>query len=196
MALGKWSPEGDSALTSTVKSDPANKPPRLLVTGEDAGGRSRVVSDSIITEWVNRPTGLSVTEVWRADSLPVRVDELATRPGKIIAPATTGVAVRLAVFPPDEEIDAEAMEKYEASMRDLYGDQGGKGSTHIAGMHRTDTIDVVTVVDGEICVLLDDGEALLRTGDCLIQRGTRHAWRNRSGRPCTLVTAVLPAVRG
>jgi hypothetical protein len=172
--------------------------PRRIVTGEDAEGRSVIVSDNAISGWVQRPTGLSVAEVWHADSLPTHVQDESSGPaGAITAPAASGLAVRLAVFPPDDDIDAEKMAAYEASMSELYGDQGDLGSSHeIAGMHRTETVDILTVVDGQIWILLDEGEAVLRKGDSIIQRGTRHAWRNRSDRPCTLVSVVLPATRG
>jgi mannose-6-phosphate isomerase-like protein (cupin superfamily) len=167
-----------------------------VVTGEDTEGRSVFVSNDSISDWVRRPTGLSVTEVWRADSLPVRLDGNSTPPdGVIVAPTASGLSVRVAVFPPDREIEPEQIAAYEASMRDLYGDQGDQQTDDIAGMHRTDTIDVITVIEGEIHLLLDEGETLLRPGDCLIQRGARHAWRNRSDHPCILVSTVLPAAR-
>jgi uncharacterized cupin superfamily protein len=49
-------------------------------------------------------------------------------------------------------------------------------------MHRTETIDYGLVLEGEIFLLLDDSEAHLRAGDVVIQRGTLHAWENRSDR--------------
>lgn len=169
--------------------------PRRVVTGERADGRSIISSDEIVTDWTHRPTGLSVTEIWRADALPVKASaDTSGQPGVIAAPAASGLAVRFAVFPPDQQINAEGMAEYEASMKDLYGDQGTKHpGNEIEGMHRTDTVDILTVVEGEIWALMDEGETLLRKGDCMVQRATRHAWRNRSDRPCTLVVVVLPA---
>jgi mannose-6-phosphate isomerase-like protein (cupin superfamily) len=169
---------------------------RRVVTGEDAEGRSVIVSDDRITDWVRRPTGLAVTEVWRTDSLPARTKDMPSAPeGVLAAPSGQGLAFRIAVFPPDGDADPDQMAEYEASMRDLYGDQGDQRTSKIAGMHRTDTIDVIAVIEGELCVLLEEGETVLRAGDCLIQRGTRHAWRNRSDHPCTVMTAMMPATR-
>ena len=48
-------------------------------------------------------------------------------------------------------------------------------------MHRTRTLDYVVVIEGEIVLLLDDSETVLRKGDVAVQRGTSHAWENRSG---------------
>jgi uncharacterized cupin superfamily protein len=49
-------------------------------------------------------------------------------------------------------------------------------------MHRTRSIDYGIVLEGEIYLILDDSEVLLRTGDVVVQRGTDHAWENRSDR--------------
>jgi quercetin dioxygenase-like cupin family protein len=50
-------------------------------------------------------------------------------------------------------------------------------------MHRTDTVDYGLVLSGELYVLLERGETLLRAGDIIVQRGTNHAWHNRSDTP-------------
>jgi mannose-6-phosphate isomerase-like protein (cupin superfamily) len=49
-------------------------------------------------------------------------------------------------------------------------------------MHRTQTLDYVVVIDGEIVLILDDSEITLKQGDVVVQRGTNHAWENRSDR--------------
>ena len=55
------------------------------------------------------------------------------------------------------------------------------------GMHKSDTVDYVVVLSGEVWLELDDGqETHLRMGDLVVQNGTRHAWRNKSTAPCTL----------
>ena len=57
-------------------------------------------------------------------------------------------------------------------------------------MHKTDTVDFALVLSGEIWALMDEGETLMRAGDTLVQRGTNHAWSNRSDRP-SLVAFIL-----
>jgi mannose-6-phosphate isomerase-like protein (cupin superfamily) len=62
------------------------------------------------------------------------------------------------------------------------------------GMHTTETVDVVIVLDGEASVELDDGvEVPLGTGEALVQLSSRHAWRNHSAHPATI--AVMMAGR-
>jgi mannose-6-phosphate isomerase-like protein (cupin superfamily) len=60
---------------------------------------------------------------------------------------------------------------------DIYPPQdGGKRTV----MHRTKTLDYVVVIEGEVVLVLDDSEVILKKSDVVIQRGTDHAWENRS----------------
>jgi uncharacterized cupin superfamily protein len=59
------------------------------------------------------------------------------------------------------------------------------------GFHTTNTVDYVMVLEGEITLELDTGEVALGPGDCVVQRSTRHAWRNRSDRPVRMVAVML-----
>jgi uncharacterized cupin superfamily protein len=59
-------------------------------------------------------------------------------------------------------------------------------------MHRTETVDVGVVIEGETWLLLDDGsETLVRPGDAVVQRGTNHAWANRSDRPVRMMFVMI-----
>jgi uncharacterized cupin superfamily protein len=59
-------------------------------------------------------------------------------------------------------------------------------------MHRTETVDVGVVLEGETWLLLDDGsETLVRAGDAVVQRGTMHAWVNRSDRPNRMLFVMI-----
>ena len=64
------------------------------------------------------------------------------------------------------------------------------GSPHPL-MHRTESVDYGIVIDGELTLVLDDSEVLLRPGSVVVQRGTNHAWANRSGRPCRMLFVLL-----
>ena len=61
------------------------------------------------------------------------------------------------------------------------------------GFHKTDTIDYAIVLSGEIYALMDEGEVLLKAGDVLIQRGTNHAWSNRTEQPCCIAFVLIDA---
>jgi quercetin dioxygenase-like cupin family protein len=66
----------------------------------------------------------------------------------------------------------------------------GKGGRHPL-MHRTETIDYAIILSGEITMLLDEGEVLLKAGDVLVQCGTNHAWSNRSSAPCIVAFVLI-----
>jgi quercetin dioxygenase-like cupin family protein len=59
------------------------------------------------------------------------------------------------------------------------------------GMHRTRTIDYAVVLSGEIDMLLEDSDVHLKAGDVVVQRGTNHAWVNRSSAPCQVAFIII-----
>ena len=60
------------------------------------------------------------------------------------------------------------------------------------GMHQTPTLDLLTVTSGRIVLRLDDGSATeLGPGDCVVLRGTMHAWANPYNQPCTITGVML-----
>ena len=63
------------------------------------------------------------------------------------------------------------------------------------GMHITDTIDYVYVISGEVNLVLDDAETLVKAGDVVVQRGTWHAWKNYTDTPCVVAAVLIGAER-
>ena len=62
-------------------------------------------------------------------------------------------------------------------------------------MHRTASLDYAVILEGEVWAVIDGGETLMKKGDVLIQRGTIHAWSNRSDKPCTILFVLSNAKR-
>jgi uncharacterized cupin superfamily protein len=60
-------------------------------------------------------------------------------------------------------------------------------------MHRTRSVDYAVVMEGEIDMILDDGEVHLAAGDVLVQQGTDHAWVNRGAHPCRIAFVLIDA---
>jgi hypothetical protein len=165
---------------------------RRVIAGVDADGRSTIVTDEDTATRIELP-GFTVNDVWRVDSLPAHVDEEDTLTGEVeLDPPASGFVVRLATFPPDSAVDKE---QYAASIDSLHGADANVEDEEAMGMHFTDTVDVVTVVSGEIYAVLESGETLLRTGDTIINRGNKHAWSNRTDVPATVVATMFPATR-
>ena len=67
------------------------------------------------------------------------------------------------------------------------------GPVRHAHMHRTRSIDYAIVLSGEIWAVMDVGETKMVAGDVLIQRGTNHAWANRSNAPCVVAFVLIDA---
>jgi quercetin dioxygenase-like cupin family protein len=61
----------------------------------------------------------------------------------------------------------------------------------VSEMHRTETIDYIIVLSGEIEMDMDDSTVKLHTGDVMVQRGTNHAWANRSKEPARLAIVLM-----
>ncbi len=118
-----------------------------------------------------------------------------------IPPPPQGYYYDISTFPPDSEWDyaggyAKALAQAgvgDADAAEQTQPVDGPGS--IPGMHQTDTIDIVTVIAGEIWAIVETGETLVQTGDTVIHQGTWHAWRNRSDGPCTVAALHVSAVR-
>ena len=62
-------------------------------------------------------------------------------------------------------------------------------------MHRTDSVDYAIILEGEITMLLDDSEVLLKAGDVIVQQGTNHAWSNQSDKPCRIAFVLIDGER-
>jgi mannose-6-phosphate isomerase-like protein (cupin superfamily) len=74
----------------------------------------------------------------------------------------------------------------------LAAGHGGRPAPHPL-MHRSQTIDYGIILSGEIWLVLDDSEILCKAGDVIVQRGTSHAWSNRSDCPCRIAFVLIDA---
>jgi mannose-6-phosphate isomerase-like protein (cupin superfamily) len=109
-------------------------------------------------------------------------------------PGPNGTVFRISEIAPETEairnIDpAQAKEVFKA-MGNEGGSTFGDNKRH-PFMHRTKTIDYAVVLEGEVTMLLDDSEVHLKQGDVVIQRGTNHAWSNRSNKPVKMLYVLI-----
>ena len=170
---------------------------RRVVTGHDKDGRSIFVMDGKapnVLEMASMP-GVALTDLWRTSTAPAsnRGNADAAR-GKIrLEPPAEGTILRIVEFPPDTKWrkSADAAKAF-ASIGAGGAPDHGSGD---AMMHATATVDYIIVLKGEIWAILDKGEQLLKQGDILIQRGTNHAWANRSGKMCRIAFVLIDGRR-
>lgn len=172
---------------------------RRIVTGHDAHGRSAIVEDAPATavRTVPERPGYRAVNVWRTEDAPARIDApdtVASQRG--ILPPARGTILRIIDFPPEPR-GPEALERaMRATFSGIYPDaQHATNAGAHPGMHRTDTVDYAIVLEGEIYAVLDEGETLMRAGDVLIQRGTNHAWANRSDRIARVAFVLIDGRR-
>jgi mannose-6-phosphate isomerase-like protein (cupin superfamily) len=136
----------------------------------------------------------ALTNLWVTDAAPAGNEgdaDAAARP-VVLEPPRSGTIFRVVEFPPERAAAGFDRKAAFAAMGAAHA-MDADASRH-PGMHKTATVDYAIVLSGEIYALMDEGETLLRAGDCLVQRGTNHAWSNRSDEPC-LVAFILVSAR-
>jgi hypothetical protein len=170
---------------------------KKVVTDRNAEGRSVFAQESATDP--DTVLGLEIHNIWgTGDGIAVvgAGDNPETVPFPFF-PGPGGTRFIVVRFPPEsaepaggdpEEAAAEA-ERRQPGLIGVFEPDN-------PGMHTTDSVDYGVCVEGEIYLELDDGaEVHVTPGTCVVQRGTRHAWHNRSDRPCTMVYVLVGAER-
>ncbi|WP_186144448.1 cupin domain-containing protein [Burkholderia gladioli] len=171
---------------------------RRVVTGHDAGGRAIVASDGPLPTVVEIAAipGTIFHEVWSTPQSPTPVDNGPdpTLGPLMLPPPGHGTRMRFVDIPPDTP---EFLAQGAASMPAAFDQIGDASASTVRAnsphplMHRTESIDYGVVIDGEMTLILDAAEVALTPGSVVIQRGTNHAWANRSGRTCRMLFVLI-----
>lgn len=168
---------------------------RRVITGHDKDGRSIFIEDGKapnILEMKSMP-GVALTDLWRTKTSPAsNSGSKDAASGKIkLEPPEKGTILRIVECPPD------ATWRKTANARTAFTSIGaGRAPDYDSGdpmMHTTATVDYIIVLKGEIYAILDKGEKLLKQGDILIQRGTKHSWSVRTKQPCVIAAILVGA---
>jgi len=148
---------------------PDYPPIRRIVTGHD-GDVAKVLIDTPASNAKFPSPGTVSTLIWCTDGAPATmpagtaIEDMGAR---ILGTAPPAKGTRFAVidFPP-----------------------GNKPH-----MHRTETVDYVICLEGEIDMDMDQSTVTMRAGDIMVQRGTNHAWANRSGSRARVAFVLIDA---
>jgi len=145
-------------------------PIRRVVTGHDAKDIAKVLIDAPATNAKRPDSGVVSTLMWITDRNPADIgvgETIEDMGARIVGTAPPAGGTRFCVidFPPGNH----------------------------PHMHRTETIDYVIVIEGEIEMDMDDSTVTLKQGDIMVQRGTNHAWANRSGKRARVAFVLVDA---
>jgi hypothetical protein len=183
------------------KKMPTELPPiRRIVTGTGPDGRSRIVEDGpplVVAIATERP-GLRNANIWATNATPVPVDEpdrIAEH--KTLHPPPGGTVIRIMDIPPEPREPATLHAAVSGSRESLFPDfaRHKVDKSRHPGMHITDTVDYAIILFGEMYAVMEEGETLMKAGDVLVQRGTSHAWSNRSGENCRVAFILVDGRR-
>jgi mannose-6-phosphate isomerase-like protein (cupin superfamily) len=162
------------------------------VTGVNDAGRSVIATDTLLPPGEVPPgapvrVGMWLTE--RAPASNTTPDPVADGVIARVAPQHRGgVVFRITDLPPDRERPPNP-EELKSRGAIVTPDR----SARHGGFHQTHTVDYAICLEGEVYAMLDEGETLMKAGDVLIQRGTHHAWSNRSDRICRMAFILIDA---
>jgi mannose-6-phosphate isomerase-like protein (cupin superfamily) len=173
---------------------------RCVVTGQNTSGKSVFVRDaSVAPITLALLPGFEFHRLWGSESIVQLPANGTAPPHPGYFPPKSGFRFGFFTIPPEAETELAP-----ANLAAAFGELREKlpGMVEVlepenSGMHTTDTVDFDVVISGEVYLELDAGsEVLLKAGDCVVQNGTRHAWRNRSSANCVIAVTLVGAERG
>ena len=170
---------------------------KRVVTGHNASGAA-VVASSGATPTVFPLASVPGTvfyEIWNSAASPAVLDNASDPTAKPLqlSPGPMGSVIRVVDIPPDSvqnQVSAEAAAAAFAEIGESHAGTGTANSKHKL-MHRTETLDYGIVTEGEVWLILDEDEVQLKRGDVVVQRGTNHAWSNRTDAMARMVFILL-----
>jgi mannose-6-phosphate isomerase-like protein (cupin superfamily) len=170
---------------------------RRVVTGHDEAGRSVVIEDGAPARVVTLggESGTTFHEIWNTRATPAPIDRASgepAEPGIRLLPPEHGTRIRVLDIPPDDgAVAALPREAVKALFEAIGAGHALAEDPPHPLMHRTETVDYGIVLEGELVLILDDSETVVRAGDIIVQRGTSHAWANRSGEAARIAFVLI-----
>jgi mannose-6-phosphate isomerase-like protein (cupin superfamily) len=173
-------------------------PIHRVVTGHREDGTAVAISAGPLptVQEIKAIPGTIFHEVWSTSGSPAAVDNGPdpTVGPLMLPPPKHGTRIRFVDIPPDTP---ELLAHGAAKMHDAFSQVGDVAASTVKAssphplMHRTESVDYGIVMEGELTLVLDDTEVALKPGSVVVQRGTNHAWANRSGKPCRMLFVLV-----
>ncbi len=172
---------------------------RRIVTGHDAQGRAVVIDDAEAANIVASPArpDAGLTNLWVTEAVPADCDaaDLLSGPPHGLLPPRGGVIFRFFQIPPGDRRGEPPSKETREATRAAFAAMGATAqhddSARHAAMHRTETVDYIILLKGEVTLILDADERDMRPFDVVIQRATNHAWANCGSEPAVLMAVLV-----
>lgn len=182
---------------NSLNNAAAEWPWKRILVNVDENGESYVQNDKVSVV-MHRPGFVFRADLWSTQECPVN-NEISTDRAfdneQRREPFPNGIIARnLMLYPdPDPITHRQLIEKLHGDVKQSHM-PNEKDYSRSLNMHRTNTLDIITCVFGEIWLVTDQDEILMRPGDTTIIRGGNHSWSNRSDAPCLLSGVMVDAI--
>ena len=170
------------------------KPQRRVVAIDREAGKSSLVGDTASPDVRTDPArpGFALHRMWVVDSCPAKIVFETLHLPHVLIPPAKGSVLNVFTFPPDSDWKGKIGQREVQAYFQSVGAPGA--STYSADaphpyMQKTRTLDLCIVLEGEIVLVLDTQEVVLKQGEFVVNRGSNHAWSNRSGKPAVVAIA-------
>lgn len=169
------------------------EPVRRIITIDGEPGASQAIVDGPAPDVRGDPArpGFASTRIWVTDASPVTIGKFRDTIDlpHTLEPPPQGSVCRIVTIPPDDawrrKVGASEVAAFFQAMGSPHASTFAPNAPH-PYMQQTRTLDFCLILDGEVTLVLDTEEVELKAGDTVVQRGTNHAWSNRSDRPCRI----------
>ncbi len=175
---------------------------RRIISVDGPNDLSYALADALVDDALHDPArpGFSCTRIWATDTTPARPRSaawVASLP-RSLDPPRNGMVFHVVTLPPDASWRGTISE---AAVRAYFAASGSPQACRFAPdaphpyMQQTHTLDLCVVIAGKVTLVLDNEAVTLGARDTIVQRGTRHAWSNRSDQPCIVAVSSHDARR-
>ena len=167
---------------------------RRVVTGHDEEGKSIVVLDGPPAQSIGEDVG-GLFELWNTDGNLINTKDRIDRADDevLLSPPKNGSKFRyFQINPTPEGVPMDVLQNMAADAFERIGASHHRIDTskHPA-MHKTDTIDYIILLEGDVTLILDKEEVDIKPHDVVVQRGTNHAWVNNGNNPALLIAVLI-----
>lgn len=168
---------------------------RRIITAVNAVGKSTVALDGPPAPIMEFGSGAGLYEIWTdvAGALDRRsTGNFDTGPVNLMPPRG-GVKLRWTILAPEVPgtPHADRVKFYDNAFASIGAHGARPDTTRHPGMHLTQTLDFIIVVEGKVRLILDEGDRVLGPGDVVVQRGTNHAWACEGDTPAVFVAVLI-----